>query len=99
MIPIGERCEECGKIHLIKPVSELDNLSLALRVKKYKTEHRVFKDGYYASLEMNGEIWEFYLPLSVFKLEVLKEKEQESEKTLEEEYLEFQDEDEDNLED
>ena len=67
MIPIGSVCPECYKIHLIKAIAELDNLSPSLRAKKYKTEHRVFKDGYYASLNMGNEIWEFYLPLSVFK--------------------------------
>lgn len=89
MIPIGQVCEECHKIHLIKPMSELDNLSPSIRVKTYKTRHRIFDAGYYASLDMNNEIshqletWEFYLPLSVFKLERIQEEEPEEDKDLE----------------
>jgi hypothetical protein len=86
MIPIGERCEECGKIHLIKPLSELDTLPPPVRAKTYKTLHRIFDSGYYASLDMDSEVWEFYLPLSVFKLERIQEEEQKKE-SKEEQYL------------
>jgi hypothetical protein len=89
MIVVGERCKECSKIHLIRSISELDSLSPSLRAKIYKTSHRIFDSGYYASLDKDSEVWEFYLPLSVFKLERIQEEQEESEKDLTEEYLKY----------
>jgi len=88
MIPIGQRCKECSRIHLIKSISELDNLSPSIRTKTYKTLHRIFDAGYYCSLDMNSEVWEFYLPLSVFKIERIQEEEPEEEKTTTEKLIE-----------
>ena len=97
MIPIGERCEECSKIHLIKSISELNTLSPSLRIKIYKSEHRVFRDGYFASLDMNGQTWEFYEPLTVWKISLSQgieepEKEKTTTEKLIEEYYEVEEE-------
>jgi hypothetical protein len=96
MIRIGEICGECGKVHLIKPISELDSLSPSKRTQTYKTDHRIFDAGYYCSLDMGNETWEFYLPLSVFKIERIQEEEPKEEKTstekLVEEYYEVEEE-------
>jgi len=98
MIPIGEICKECGKIHMIKSMDEFERLSPRLRAQAYKSEHRIFQSGYYKSfLDIDSEtIWEIYLPLSVFKIERIQEEESEEEKTttekLTEEYYEVEEE-------
>jgi hypothetical protein len=91
MIPIGKKCPECSKIHLVKSMEVLDSLSPKQRTQLYRSEHRIFDAGYFGSLDMDNHVWEFYLPLSVFKLEFLQEKEPEKKKTLEEEYGEVLD--------
>jgi len=88
MIPIGVKCEECGKIHLIKSMDELGTLSPHMRAQVYRSEHRVFRDGYSASLDVNDEVHEFYLPLSIFKIERIQEEEPEKTKTDLEKYVE-----------
>ena len=94
MIPIGKKCPVCSKIHLCKSIGELERLSPKERIKTYKTVHRLFQAGYYCSLDRdsedsgNSEVWEFYTPLSVFKLEFLHEKELEKKKTDLEQYVE-----------
>ena len=90
MIPMGEKCKECSKIHLVKPMEILDSLSPKAKTRLYKTTHRIFDSGYYYSLdresERGSEVWEFYLPLSVFKMERIQEEEQKKE-SKEEQYL------------
>jgi hypothetical protein len=77
MIPIGEICKECGKIHAIKSMDEFESLSPRLRVQAYRSEHRVFRDGYYLSLNVNDEIWEIYVALSTLRIERIQEEESE----------------------
>jgi hypothetical protein len=96
MIPIGERCKECSKIHVIKSKEEYQKLSPRIRAQAYRTEHRVFRDGYYLSLNVNDEIWEIYVALSTLRIERIQEEEPEEEKTtiekLIEEYYEIEEE-------
>jgi hypothetical protein len=96
MIPIGKRCEECSKIHVIKSMEEFERLSPQIKAKAYRSEHRVFRDGYFLSLNVNDEIWEIYVALSTLRIERIQEKELEEEKTtiekLIEEYYEVEEE-------
>jgi hypothetical protein len=98
MIPIGERCKECGKVHIIKSMDEFERLSPRMKAQAYRTEHRIFQSGYYKSfLDVDSEtIWEIYLPLSVFKIERVQEEEPKEERTpiekLTEEYYEVEEE-------
>jgi hypothetical protein len=78
MIPLGEKCK-CGKIHVIKSMEEFEKLSPSEKKKGYKTLHRIFRDGYYLSLDVNGEVWEIYLPLSTLTIERIQEEESEPE--------------------
>lgn len=73
MIPIGEPCKVCKKIHVIKSDEVWDSLSVKEKTKAYKTEHRIFRDGYWRSYEVGNEIWEFYLPLTVHKTLIVEE--------------------------
>jgi len=67
MIPIGQQCKICKKIHLIKSIEVWDNLTPRERAKAYQTEHRCFRDGYFKSIDKESETWEFYLPLTLWK--------------------------------
>jgi hypothetical protein len=71
------------------------------KTKAYKTEHRIFRDGYWRSYEVGNEVWEFYLPLTVHKTLIVEEavKEKPEKKSLEESYEDFQIEDEDDYTD
>jgi hypothetical protein len=89
MIPIGQRCEECGKIHIIKSMDEFENLSPRMKAQAYRTEHRIFRDKYFTSCVIDPEtIWEIYFPLSVFKIERVQEEESESEEDKQKEEFE-----------
>jgi len=96
MIPIGQVCKECGKIHAIKSMDEFESLSPRLRAQAYRSEHRVFRDGHYLSLNVNDEIWEIYVALSTLRIERIQEEEPEEEKIpiekLTEEYYEVEEE-------
>jgi hypothetical protein len=83
---VGEKCSQCGKVHLVKSEEIWNSLSPKDRLRAYKTMHRIFRDGYLRSLDMNVdsetegtrfEVWEFYSALSIHKLEIVEEKEKE----------------------
>lgn len=80
MIPFGKPCPICGKRHIIKPIKVWDDLSPKEKTKGYQTNHRIFGDGYYRSYDKDGQIWEFYLPLTVHKMLIVKESEKELER-------------------
>lgn len=94
MIPVGSVCPECHRIHLIKSLEELGTLSPHMRARVYRSEHRVFRDGYSASLDMNNEIshqletWEFYEALTVWKLSLSQYREEVSESDKQQEEME-----------
>jgi hypothetical protein len=89
MIPIGEKCKECGRIHVVKSMKEYEELSPQTKTKAYKSEHRIFKLGYYTSLDVNDETWEIYQPLSTLTIEIQEESEPEpEEKTTTEKLIE-----------
>lgn len=89
MIPIGERCGECGKTHIIKSMEDYLKLSPRIRAQSYRSEHRVFRDKYFLSININDEIWEIYLPLSTLRIERIQEEEEEDheKESKEEQYL------------
>jgi len=101
MLTVGEKCPICNRIHIVKPMNFLENLTLKQKTQVFKAEpeHRLFLAGYCASLEMDNEIWEFYEPLTVWKLSLEKEEEGKEielycrlcgKSISEEEYQEFQ---------
>jgi hypothetical protein len=94
MIPIGEKCKECGRIHVVKSMKEYEELSPRIRTKAYKTEHRIFQDGYFTSLDVKDEIWEIYLPLSTLTIEIQEEPEPEDREQEQKEMEELIDSDE-----
>lgn len=59
----------------------MENLSPKLRTQLYKAEpeHRLFISGYIASFNMDGDVWEFYEPLKIWKLSLEKEEEKKTE--------------------
>jgi len=87
MIPIGERCQECGKTHVIKSMEEYLKLSPRIRAQAYQSLHRIFRDKYFLSVNVNEEIWEIYLPLSTLRIERIQEEEDHEEESQEEQYL------------
>lgn len=70
MPPIGKICPVCHKIHYVKPMEIWDDLTPREKTKGYETEHRIFRDGYWKSLDQNNEVWEFYLPLTFSKISI-----------------------------
>ena len=101
MLTVGKKCSECGKIHLVKSMDTFNSLEPRIRARAFKTEHRLWKNGYLFSLNMNmdSETWEIYDPLTVWKLSLEKEEEEKETKfhcricgksISEEEYEEFQ---------
>ena len=78
MPTVGERCPICKRIHIVKPMTVLESLTLKQKtqVSKAEPEHRLFLTGYCASLEMDNEIWEFYEPLTIWKLSLEREEEE-----------------------
>jgi hypothetical protein len=101
MPTIGKECPICKRIHTVKPMNALKSLTPKQRTQTFKAEpdHRLLVKGYYCSLSMDNEIWEFYEPLTIWKLSLGKpEEEKEIElycrlcgKSIsEEEYQEFQ---------
>lgn len=101
MPTVGKKCPSCKKVHLPKNMEILESLTQKQRTQTFKaeTEHRLFIDGYYCSLNMDSEIWEFYQPLTIWKLSLEKEEEEKETELYcrlcgkfisEEEYQEFQ---------
>jgi hypothetical protein len=97
LIPIGEPCKICKKTHIIKPIEIWDDLTPKEKTKGYMTQHRIFLHGYYRSLDRGNEVWEFYLPLTVWKagwyVKQIKEDVPISEKYAVETYSYYYDED------
>jgi hypothetical protein len=81
MPTVGEKCEFCQRIHVVKSMDILENLTPKQRTQTFKAEkeHRLFIDGYYCSLNMDSEVWEFYEPLTVWKLSLEREEEEKKE--------------------
>ena len=71
-------------------MEEYLKLSPRIRAQAYRSEHRIFQSGYYTSVDIDSEtILEIYLPLSVFKIERIREEESEEKtKTDLEKYVE-----------
>ena len=99
MPTVGEKCAICQRIHIVKSMEILENLTPRQRTETFKAEreHRIFIDGYHCSLNMDSEVWEFYEPLTVWKLSLEKEEKEEElycrlcgESISEEEYQQFQ---------
>jgi len=83
MPTVGEKCELCQRIHVVKPMNVLENLTPKQKTQVFKAEpeHRLFFSGYCCSLVMDEKVFEFYQPLSVWKLS-LEHQEEEKETEL-----------------
>jgi hypothetical protein len=101
MLTVGKKCPSCKKVHLAKNMEILESLTPKQRTQTFKAEpeHRLFIDGYYCSLDMDSEVWEFYQPLTIWKLSLEKEEERKETELYcrlcgksisEEEYQQFQ---------
>jgi hypothetical protein len=66
-IPLGKKCPICGKVHIVKPLEDVDPKD---RKKIKKLDHWIFKEGYYGSLVLKNEVWEFYEPLVKAKVQI-----------------------------
>jgi hypothetical protein len=97
---VGKKCPSCKKVHLTKNMEILESLTPKQRTQTFKAEpeHRLFIKGYHCSLNMDNQVWEFYEPLTVWKLSLEPEKEEKTEYLCrlcgkpisEEEYQQFQ---------
>lgn len=101
MPTVAKKCELCGKLHLVKPLSILESLTARERARTFKAEpeHRLFISGYVCSKIMDDLVFEFYEPLTVWKLSLEREEEEKKEELYcrlcgkiisEEEYREYE---------
>lgn len=82
-VEYGKLCKECNHTHLVKSLDFFDSLSPSIRKNAFKTEHRLWKDGYLFSLNIDPETTlEFYSALSIAKLKVIEGKPEEEKEEL-----------------
>jgi formylmethanofuran dehydrogenase subunit E len=60
-------------------MEDFEKLEPSIKAKTFKSSHRLWRDGYLFSLSMNNdsEVWEWYSVLSLAKLIIVEEKEEE----------------------
>jgi hypothetical protein len=66
----------------VKSLDFFNSLEPKIRAKAFKTVHRLWKEGYLFSLNMDSETYEFYSALSIAKLEIIEKKEEREEEEL-----------------
>jgi hypothetical protein len=81
MPTVGEKCSICQRLHIIKGMETLENLSPKEKTQTFKAEpdHRLFISGYVCSKIMDNQVFEFYEALTVWKLSLEREEEEKEE--------------------